>query len=76
MSRLSPTRSRPSPQRRLLLANMGGKSTYTTTALGALLAYIGGYVSGAKREIGPIGRIFTRVGAADDAPGVRPLWWR
>ncbi|SQC45656.1 DNA mismatch repair protein MutS [Klebsiella pneumoniae] len=36
------------------------------TALIALLAYIGSYVPAQKVEIGPIDRIFTRVGAADD----------
>jgi DNA mismatch repair protein MutS len=47
--------------------NMGGKSTYMRqTALIALLAYIGSYVPAQKVEIGPIDRIFTRVGAADD----------
>ena len=47
--------------------NMGGKSTYMRqTALIALMAYIGSYVPAQKVEIGPIDRIFTRVGAADD----------
>lgn len=41
------------------------------TALIALLAYIGNYVPAEKVDIGPIDRIFTRVGAADD--GQRPL---
>lgn len=46
---------------------MGGKSTYMRqTALIALMAYIGSYVPAQKVEIGPIDRIFTRVGAADD----------
>lgn len=36
------------------------------TALIALLAHIGSYVPAQKVEIGPIDRIFTRVGAADD----------
>lgn len=36
------------------------------TALIALLAYIGSYVPAQHVEIGPIDRIFTRIGAADD----------
>lgn len=56
--------------RRLLLItgpNMGGKSTYMRqTALIVLLAYIGSYVPANKAIIGPIDRIFTRIGSADD----------
>lgn len=47
--------------------NMGGKSTYMRQiALIVLLAYIGSYVPARTAKIGPIDRIFTRIGAADD----------
>jgi DNA mismatch repair protein MutS len=47
--------------------NMGGKSTYMRqTALIVLLAHIGSFVPAKKALIGPIDRIFTRIGAADD----------
>jgi DNA mismatch repair protein MutS len=47
--------------------NMGGKSTYMRqTALIVLLAHIGSYVPAKKATIGPIDRIFTRIGASDD----------
>ena len=47
--------------------NMGGKSTYMRqTALIVLLAYTGSFVPAASATIGPIDRIFTRIGAADD----------
>lgn len=47
--------------------NMGGKSTYMRqNALIALLAHIGSYVPAEYAEIGPIDRIFTRIGASDD----------
>jgi len=47
--------------------NMGGKSTYMRQcALIVLLAHIGAYVPAAGAAIGPIDRIFTRIGAGDD----------
>jgi DNA mismatch repair protein MutS len=56
--------------RRMLLItgpNMGGKSTYMRQiALITLLAYVGSYVPAVSATIGPIDRIFTRIGAADD----------
>ena len=62
-------------ERRLLLItgpNMGGKSTYMRqVALITLLAYIGSFVPAASATIGPIDRIFTRIGAADDLAGGR-----
>ena len=52
--------------------NMGGKSTYMRqTALIALLAHIGSFVPAQKLRIGPIDRIFTRIGASDDLAGGR-----
>jgi DNA mismatch repair protein MutS len=57
-------------ERRLLLItgpNMGGKSTYMRQlALITLLTYVGSYVPATSATIGPIDRIFTRIGAADD----------
>jgi DNA mismatch repair protein MutS len=51
---------------------MGGKSTYMRqTALITLLAHIGSFVPADAADIGPIDRIFTRVGAADDLSGGR-----
>lgn len=59
-----------SQQRRMLIItgpNMGGKSTYMRqTALIALLAYMGSFVPASNAIIGPIDRIFTRIGASDD----------
>ncbi|MDE1899356.1 MAG: DNA mismatch repair protein MutS, partial [Xanthomonadaceae bacterium] len=47
--------------------NMGGKSTYMRqTALIVLLAHIGSYVPAQRSVLGPIDRIFTRIGAGDD----------
>lgn len=62
-------------ERKLLLItgpNMGGKSTFMRqVALITLLAYIGSYVPASRTVIGPIDRIFTRIGAADDLAGGR-----
>ncbi|UGB37301.1 DNA mismatch repair protein MutS [Frateuria soli] len=47
--------------------NMGGKSTYMRqNALIVLLAHIGSYVPASRACIGPVDRIFTRIGAGDD----------
>ena len=47
--------------------NMGGKSTYMRqNALIVLLAHIGSYVPASRAVIGPIDRVFTRIGAGDD----------
>jgi DNA mismatch repair protein MutS len=61
-------------QRMLVITgpNMGGKSTYMRqTALIALLACVGSYVPADAAEIGPLDRIFTRIGASDDLAGGR-----
>jgi len=64
-----------SHERKLLLItgpNMGGKSTFMRqVALITLLAYVGSYVPANAATIGPIDRIFTRIGAADDLAGGR-----
>ncbi len=61
--------------RRMLIItgpNMGGKSTYMRqTALIAILAHIGCYVPARRAVLGPIDRIFTRIGASDDLAGGR-----
>ena len=62
-------------ERRMLIItgpNMGGKSTYMRqAALIALLAHIGSYVPAERAVLGPLDRIFTRIGAADDLAGGR-----
>ena len=58
------------PARRMLVVtgpNMGGKSTYMRqNALIVLLAHVGSFVPADAATIGPIDRIFTRIGASDD----------
>lgn len=64
-----------SAERKLLLItgpNMGGKSTFMRQiALITLLAYVGSFVPATAATIGPVDRIFTRIGAADDLAGGR-----
>jgi DNA mismatch repair protein MutS len=61
--------------RRMLIItgpNMGGKSTFMRqTALIAILAHIGCFVPAKRVVIGPLDRIFTRIGASDDLAGGR-----
>jgi DNA mismatch repair protein MutS len=61
--------------RQLLLItgpNMGGKSTYMRqVAQIALLAHCGSFVPAKSALLGPIDRIFTRIGASDDLAGGR-----
>ncbi|MCX7229443.1 MAG: DNA mismatch repair protein MutS [Burkholderiales bacterium] len=75
VERFTPNDCTVSPERRMLLVtgpNMGGKSTYMRqVALIALLAHAGSFVPAADCEIGPIDRIFTRIGASDDLAGGR-----
>ncbi len=61
------------PRRRLLLVtgpNMGGKSTYMRqVALIVLLAHVGSFVPARRATIGPVDRLFTRIGASDNLAG-------
>jgi DNA mismatch repair protein MutS len=61
--------------RRMLIVtgpNMGGKSTYMRqSALIALLAHVGSFVPAEHAVLGPLDRIFTRIGAGDDLAGGR-----
>ena len=60
-------------RRRMLVItgpNMGGKSTYMRqTALIVILACMGSFVPAERAVLGPIDRIFTRIGASDDLAG-------
>ena len=75
VERFTPNDCLISPERRMLLItgpNMGGKSTFMRqVALIALLAHCGAFVPAQSCEIGPIDRIFTRIGASDDLAGGR-----
>jgi len=63
------------PDRRMLLItgpNMGGKSTFMRqNAVIVLMAHAGCCVPARSAMIGPIDRIFTRIGASDDLAGGR-----
>ncbi|MEA3274903.1 MAG: DNA mismatch repair protein MutS [Pseudomonadota bacterium] len=64
-----------SDARRMLVVtgpNMGGKSTFMRqTALIVLMAYAGSFVPARSIRLGPVDRIFSRIGAADDLAGGR-----
>jgi DNA mismatch repair protein MutS len=66
-----PNDLRLEPERRRMLIvtgpNLGGKYTFMRqTALIVLLAHLGSFVPAERAVIGPIDRIFTRIGASDD----------
>jgi len=75
IERFTPNSCSLSAQRAMLIItgpNMGGKSTYMRqVALIALLARVGSFVPAKTARIGPLDRIFTRIGAADDLAGGR-----
>ena len=62
-------------RRRMLVItgpNMGGKSTYMRQcALIVLLAYAGSFVPARTATLGPVDRVFSRIGASDDLAGGR-----
>jgi len=64
-----------SPEQNMLMItgpNMGGKSTYMRqTAIIVLLAHTGCFVPAQSALIGPVDRIFTRIGSSDDLAGGR-----
>lgn len=70
-----PNDLRMNEQRRMLVItgpNMGGKSTYMRqAALILLLAYAGSFVPAKAATLGPVDRIFSRIGASDDLAGGR-----
>ncbi|MEE4295294.1 MAG: DNA mismatch repair protein MutS [Wenzhouxiangella sp.] len=65
-----PNDCRLDPDRRMLVItgpNMGGKSTFMRqAALIVILAHAGSYVPARQVQIGPIDRVFSRIGAGDD----------
>lgn len=71
----TPNDTRLSRERCMLVItgpNMGGKSTYMRqTALIVLMAYAGSWVPASSVRLGPVDRIFTRIGAGDDLSGGR-----
>ena len=61
-------------QRMLIITgpNMGGKSTFMRqTALIILMAYAGSFVPAGAARLGPVDRVFSRIGASDDLAGGR-----
>jgi DNA mismatch repair protein MutS len=69
-------------QRRMLIItgpNMGGKSTYMRqAALITLLAHTGSFVPADSACIGPVDRIFTRIGSSRTIwpAAAPPSWWK